>query len=75
MPTAPPSRGSAAPPMATRSFISVPWATRQPSPTSPIRSPSRTVTSVRNTSLNSASPVSWRSGRTSTPGSVMSQAK
>ena len=40
---------------------------------SPIRLASGTRTSVRNTSLNSASPVIWRSGRTSTPGSVMSQ--
>ena len=32
-------------------------------------------TSVRNTSLNSASPVICRSGRTSMPGSVMSQRK
>ena len=71
----PPSRGTGVPPMDTRSFISVPWATRQPSPTAPIRSVSGTTTSVRNTSLNSASPVSWRSGRTSTPAAVMSQPK
>ena len=71
----PPSRGCAVPPMETRSFISVPWATRQPSPTAPIRSPSPITAPVRKTSLNSASPVSWRSGRTSTPSPVMSQAK
>ena len=74
-PIMPPSRGSAPPPIATRSFISVAWATFQPSPTAPIRSPSPTGTSDRNTSLNSASPVSWRSGRTSTPAAVMSQPK
>jgi hypothetical protein len=61
--------------MATRSFISVVCATRQPSPTSPSRWASGIHTSVRNTSLNSASPVIWRSGRTSTPGAVMSQTK
>ena len=62
-------------PMLTRSLISVPWATFQPSPTSPIRSASGIRASVRKTSLNSASPVSWRSGRTSTPGWVMSRPK
>ena len=71
----PPSRGSAPPPMETRSFISVAVATCQPSPTSPSRWSSGIRTSVRNTSLNSASPVIWRSGRTSTPGAVMSQTK
>ena len=50
-------------------------ATRQPSPSSPRRSASGMCTSVRKTSLNSASPVIWRSGRTSTPGAVMSQTK
>ena len=71
----PPSLGSALPPIATRSFIRVAMATRHPSPTAPIRSESGIRTSLRKTSLNSASPVSWRSGRTSTPGAVMSQAK
>ncbi len=61
--------------MLTRSLISVAVATFQPSPTGPIRSVSGIRTSVRNTSLNSASPVSCRSGRTSTPGAVMSQEK
>ncbi|HEV8566863.1 MAG TPA: hypothetical protein VGQ92_07155 [Actinoplanes sp.] len=71
----PDSRGTAPPPIATRSFISVVRATRQPSPTSPRRRESCSRTSVRNTSLNSASPVICRSGRTSTPGAVMSQTK
>ena len=71
----PPSRGQALPPIATRSFISVVCATFQPSPTSPSRWLSGIRTSVRKTSLNSASPVIWRSGRTSTPGAVMSHTK
>lgn len=61
--------------MATRSFISVVWATFQPSPTAPRRWVSGIRTPVRKTSLNSASPVICRSGRTSTPGSVISQTK
>ena len=72
----PPSRAAAREaPMLTRSLISVALATFQPSPTGPIRSASGIRTSVRKISLNSASPVSWRSGLTSTPGSVMSTAK
>ena len=72
----PPSRGAAlAAPIATRSFISVALATFQPAPTSPSRLASGTRASVMNTSLNSASPVSWRSGRTSTPGACMSRTK
>ena len=62
-------------PMLTRSLISVALATFQPSPTWPIRSASGIRTSVRKISLNSASPVIWRSGLTSTPGAVMSTAK
>ena len=61
--------------MDTRSFISVAVETCQPWPIAPIRSASGIRTSVRKTSLNSASPVIWRSGRTSTPGAVMSAAK
>ncbi len=61
--------------MATRSAIRVPVETCQPAPTAPIRSASGITTSDRNTSLNSASPVSWRSGLTSTPGAVMSTEK
>jgi len=61
--------------MVVRSFDRVVMATRQPSPTSPMRSESGTRTSVMYTSLNSASPVIWRSGRTSTPGACMSSAK
>ena len=53
-----------------RSKPSVAIATFQPSPTGPsafsfaVRAPSK------NTSLNSALPVIWRSGRTSMPGLV-----
>ena len=71
----PPSRGMALPPMETRSFISVAIDTVQPWPTSPIRSASATLASVMKTSLNSASPVVWRSGLTSTPGCFMSSEK
>ena len=63
------------PPMEVRSFMSVVIDTRQPSPTSPMRSASGMRTSSRYTSLNSASPVIWRRGRTSTPGAVMSTMK
>ena len=63
------------PPMVVRSFMRVVMATRHPSPTSPMRSLSGTRTSVRYTSLNSASPVIWMSGRTSTPGACMSTPK
>ena len=73
--TIPNSRGKAPPPIATRSLESVALATFQPSPTSPRRSESGIRASVRKTSLNSASPVIWRSGRTSTPGSCMSRMK
>ena len=59
-----------APPIDTRSFISVVSDTRQPSPGLPSISASGMRASVKYTSLNSASPVIWRSGRTSTPGAV-----
>ena len=59
-------------PIATRSLFSVVVATRQPPPSGPRRFASGTRMSVRKTSLNSASPVIWRSGRMSTPGCVMS---
>ena len=62
-------------PIVVRSFISVVIETRQPSPMSPMRSASAMRASVRYTSLNSASPVIWRSGRTSTPGACMSTMK
>src|SRR5262245_17498488 len=52
---------------APRSLASVVFATRQPSCSAPIRFPAGTSTSSRNTSLNSLSPVIWRSGRISTP--------
>ncbi len=61
--------------MATRSFISVVMATRQPAPTASRRWLSGMRTSVKKTSLNSASPVIWRRGRTSTPGACMSTMK
>ena len=70
--TGPPPRRVTAPPMETRSFISVVTATRQPSPSAPRRAESGIRTSVKKTSLNSASPVIWNSGRTSTPGAFMS---
>ena len=71
----PPSRGNVNAPSATRSLFSVAVETAQPWPTSPIRSASPMTTSVRNTSLNSASPVACRSGLTSTPGAFMSTLK
>ena len=70
--TGPPPRRVTAPPMETRSFISVVTATRHPSPSPPRRAESGIRTSVKKTSLNSASPVIWKSGRTSTPGAFMS---
>ena len=45
-PIGPDSRAATAPPMVTRSFMSVVIDTRQPSPTSPTRSASGTRTSV-----------------------------
>ena len=47
-------------------------ATPHPSPSPPMRWLSAMRTSVKKTSLNSASPVIWKSGRTSTPGAFMS---
>ena len=47
-------------------------ATVQPSPGSPSIESRGTRTSVKKISLNSGSPVTWRSGRTSTPGECMS---
>jgi hypothetical protein len=58
-----------------RSPPSVVRATSHPRPSGPIRCESGTRALSRNTSLNSASPLSWRSGRTSTPGWCMSIAK
>ncbi len=58
-----------------RSWDRVELATRHPSFSGPISWSSGTKTSVRNTSLNSASPVSWTSGRTSTPGWCMSMTR
>ena len=56
--------------IATRSLASVVRASFQPSSSSPTRQSSGTNTSSRNTSLNSASPVISRSGRTSMPGAL-----
>ncbi len=64
-PPAPPA------PIEARSFISVVRATLQPWFTSPRRWSSGTRTSVKNTSLNEAPPVIWRSGRISMPGARM----
>ncbi len=50
-------------------------ATRQPWPSLPSMRSCGIRTSVRKTSLNSASPVIWCSGRTSTPGPCMSRMK
>ena len=55
-------------PTEARSDISVVRTARHPLPGSPTRLASGTRTSVRKTSLNSASPVICLSGRTSTPG-------
>src|SRR6185295_17091461 len=60
------------PPIDTRSFISVVSETRHPSPGLPSISEFGMCTFVKNTSLNSASPVICRSGSTSTPGACMS---
>src|SRR6266545_162488 len=59
-------------PSVPRSCSSVVIATCQPPPTSPSRFSRGTRTSVRKISLKSDSPVSCRSGRTSTPGAFMS---
>ena len=63
------------PPRATRSFINVVTATAQPLPTSPNTRSWGIRTSVRKISLNSASPVIWCRGRTSTPSDSMSSKK
>ena len=72
-PTSPESEP--APESATRSFIRVVIATCHPSPSGPTRIESGMRASWKNTSLNSASPVSCTSGRTSTPGACMSTTK
>ncbi len=50
------------------------FATRQPSFSGPMTLPTGTSTSSRKTSLNSLSPVIWRSGRISTPFAVIGTA-
>ena len=59
-------------PSVPRSCSSVVIATCQPWPSSPSRFSTGTSTSLKKISLNSASPVICRSGRTSTPGACMS---
>src|SRR5207249_3562048 len=59
-------------PSVPRSCSSVVTATCQPWPSSPSRFDTGTSTSSKKISLNSASPVICRSGRTSTPGACMS---
>ena len=59
----------------TRSDINVVRATAQPAFTSPSRAESGRTTLSKKTSLNSASPVIWRSGRTVTPGASRSATK
>src|SRR6266536_3011745 len=56
---------------APRSLASVVLATRQPSFSGPKRFSTGTSTASRKTSLNSLSPVSCRSGRTSTPVAII----
>ncbi len=56
--------------IAARSLSNVVCATPHPAFTSPMRSESGTRTSVKNTSLKWAPPVSCRSGRTSMPGAL-----
>ena len=63
------------PPMSTRSDISVTWVTPHPPFTSPTTFSAGMCTSVRNVSLKCATPVIWRSGRTSTPSERMSTRK
>jgi hypothetical protein len=55
--------------------MSVVIATFQPLPTPPTTSAVPTRAPSRNSSLNSASPVIWRSGRTCTPSCSMSSRK
>ena len=59
-------------PSVPRSCSSVVIATCQPPPISPTAFSTGTSTSLKKISLNSASPVICRSGRTSTPGACMS---
>ena len=59
----------------TRSLPRVTAASRQPSPSAPIRWSTGMRTSVRNISLKCDCPVISVIGRTSTPGVVMSSTK
>ena len=58
-------------PMATRSYINMAVAMRQPLLRSPSRFAARTRTSVKNTSLKWVPPSIWWMGRTSTPSESM----
>ncbi len=55
--------------------MSVVIPTAQPLLMPPSTFAAGTLTFSKNTSLNSASPVIWRSGRTDTPGECMSRRK
>ena len=55
----PPFRFDPPPPIATRSFMRVVMATRQPCPSTPSMFSCGMRTSLKKTSLNSASPVIW----------------
>ena len=61
--------------METRSLASVVRPIRHPSPGDPMTQSSGTKTSLKNTSLNIAAPVSSRSGRMSRPSLCMSTMK
>ena len=62
-------------PSASRSYMRVVIPTCQPWPSVPRMFSAGTRTFSKNTSLNSASPVIWRSGRTVMPGECMSTRK
>ena len=65
------SSDGSVPPIDSRSLIKPVSVTFQPEPTAPTRCASGTKTSLKNTSLNSASPLDCLMGRTSTPGARM----
>ena len=69
------ARRRMATPMTARSYMSAVCSTHQPWFSSPSRLASGTRASVRKVSLKRASPVAWRSGRTSTPGCFMGKKK
>ena len=69
------ARVASAMPSVPRSCSSVVIATAQPLPASPRICDFGTTTSLKKISLNSASPVIWTSGLTSTPGLSMSTSR